>query len=162
LYYFPFPPADRIVCAWAAMEPITRDNGCLVVVPGSHRMELLQHEEPQWEGGVNLFYHGITERSLIESRVHLDMEPGDTVLFHSALIHGSGMNRTKGYRKAISAHYAPVESEFIDIRGTQHEKIGKEFMEVLSKRYKTELQFDYSLMWKVRAKLVRGEGGWYI
>jgi phytanoyl-CoA hydroxylase len=53
LYYFPFRPANRIVCAWTAMEPITRQNGCLVVVPGTHVDDLIPHEYPKWEGGVN-------------------------------------------------------------------------------------------------------------
>lgn len=52
LYYFPFRPAERIVCAWTAMESINRQNGCLVVLPGSHKGELLKHEYPKWEGGV--------------------------------------------------------------------------------------------------------------
>jgi phytanoyl-CoA hydroxylase len=49
LYYFPFRPADRIVCSWTAMEKVNRENGCLVVLPGSHKGELLQHEYPEWE-----------------------------------------------------------------------------------------------------------------
>lgn len=31
LHYFPFRPADSIVCSWTAMESVTRDNGCLVL-----------------------------------------------------------------------------------------------------------------------------------
>ncbi|CAJ0920842.1 unnamed protein product, partial [Mesorhabditis belari] len=31
---------------------------------------------------------------------------GDTVFFHPILIHGSGTNRTTGFRKAISCHFA--------------------------------------------------------
>jgi phytanoyl-CoA hydroxylase len=49
LYYFPFRPANRIVCAWTAMEKINRQNGCLVVLPGSHKGELERHEYPDWE-----------------------------------------------------------------------------------------------------------------
>ena len=49
LYYFPFRPADRIVCAWTAMEHIHRENGCLVVLPGTHKGELLPHGYPNWE-----------------------------------------------------------------------------------------------------------------
>lgn len=49
LHYFPFRPADRIVCSWTAMEKVTRDNGCLVVLPGSHKGELLEHGYPSWE-----------------------------------------------------------------------------------------------------------------
>ncbi|RXG69158.1 Phytanoyl-CoA dioxygenase, peroxisomal [Armadillidium vulgare] len=49
LYYFPFRPANRIVCAWTAMEKVHRDNGCLFVVPGSHKGKLEQHVYPDWE-----------------------------------------------------------------------------------------------------------------
>ena len=50
LHYFPFRPADLIVCSWTAMEHVHRQNGCLVVLPGTHRTGvLLQHEYPDWE-----------------------------------------------------------------------------------------------------------------
>lgn len=49
LHYFPFRPANRIVCAWTAMEKVNRENGCLVAVPGSHKGELLAHDYPDWE-----------------------------------------------------------------------------------------------------------------
>ncbi|XP_069101597.1 uncharacterized protein [Argopecten irradians] len=105
LYYFPFRPANRVVCAWTAMEKVNRQNGCLVVVPGTHKGRLLQHDYPEWEGGVNKFYHGVRDFDPESPRVHLEMGPGDTVFFHPLLIHGSGMNRTEGFRKAISCHY---------------------------------------------------------
>ncbi|KAK2721461.1 hypothetical protein QYM36_003672 [Artemia franciscana] len=94
LHYFPFRPADRIVCAWTAMERIFVDNGCLFVIPGSHKGPLLQHEYPNWENGVNKMYHGI--RGCDDAPVvNLIMDKGDTVFFHPLLIHGSGMNRTQ-------------------------------------------------------------------
>ena len=34
------------------MEKVHRQNGCLVVLPGTHKGHLLQHEYPEWE--VNL------------------------------------------------------------------------------------------------------------
>ena len=44
-------------------------------------------------------YHGVRDFDPSSPRVHLEMGPGDTVLFHPLLIHGSGMNRTSGFRK---------------------------------------------------------------
>ncbi len=49
LHYFPFRPADRIVCAWTAMEKVNGDNGCLVVLPGTHTSALQEHDYPDWE-----------------------------------------------------------------------------------------------------------------
>ncbi|MDJ0869210.1 MAG: phytanoyl-CoA dioxygenase family protein [Myxococcota bacterium] len=112
LLYFPFRPADAIVGTWTALEPATRENGCLVVVPGTHRGELLPHENPDWEY-LNLAYFGVKDVDA-SARVHLEMEPGDTVLFHPLLVHGSGRNRTSGFRRAISAHYASAGCRYLD------------------------------------------------
>ncbi len=53
------------------------------------------------QGGVNKMYHGIRDFDPSAKRVHLEMEAGDTVFFHPLLIHGSGMNRTNGFRKVV-------------------------------------------------------------
>lgn len=112
LLYFPFRPANRIVASWTAMEPCTRENGCLVVVPGSHAGKLLQHENPGWEH-VNFLYVGAEGVGSETARMHLEMEPGDTVFFHPKLLHGSGQNRSSGFRRAISCHYASAECRYI-------------------------------------------------
>jgi phytanoyl-CoA hydroxylase len=62
------------------------------------------------------------------------MEAGDCVLFHPLLIHGSGMNRTKGFRKAISCHFAASECQYIDVRGTLQEKLAEEILDVARKK----------------------------
>ena len=51
------------------------------------------------QGGVNKMYVGIKNYTPADERIHLPMEEGDTVFFHPLLIHGSGMNRTQGFRK---------------------------------------------------------------
>jgi len=114
LLYFPFRPADRIVASWTALEPVTKENGCLVVVPGSHRGELLAHENPPDIEDLNAGYFGVADiADRIEQRVHLEMAPGDTVFFHPVLLHGSGRNRTTGFRRAISAHYTALDVEWV-------------------------------------------------
>lgn len=107
LLYFPFRPADEIVGTWTALEPVTRENGCLVVLPGSQRGELLPHEVPDWEH-LNAAYYGVPGVGADTPRVHLEMAPGDTLFFHPLLIHGSGRNRSAGFRRAISAHFGGV------------------------------------------------------
>jgi len=91
LHYFPFRPANRIACAWTALEPVTRANGCLVVLPGTHKGELLEHGYPDWEGSQNALYHGVKNVPQEAKRVYVEMDPGDTVFFHPILIHGSGV-----------------------------------------------------------------------
>ena len=72
------------------MEKIDESNGCLVVIPGTHKnVGLLQHDYPDWEGGCNKMYHGVRGFES-ESLLPLKMNKGDTVFFHPLLIHGSG------------------------------------------------------------------------
>ncbi len=112
LLYFPFRPADRIVASWTALERVTKENGCLVVIPGTHRGELLQHENPDWEHLNGAYFGAAGVDDIREKRIHLEMEPGDTVFFHPILVHGSGRNRTQGFRRAISAHYTALDVEW--------------------------------------------------
>ena len=104
LRYFRLRPPEGIVAAWTALSPCSRESGCLAVLPGSHRGRFHEHGDPDWEH-VNAAFYGI-EGVDTEARVHIEMEPGDTVFFHPLLIHGSGRNRGNGFRRAISAHYA--------------------------------------------------------
>ena len=53
------------------------------------------------QGGVNHMYHGIDSVPDGIEPVYLEMEAGDTVFFHPLLIHGSGTNKTKGFRKVV-------------------------------------------------------------
>uniref|UniRef100_A0A224XTP9 phytanoyl-CoA dioxygenase n=1 Tax=Panstrongylus lignarius TaxID=156445 RepID=A0A224XTP9_9HEMI len=152
LYYFPFRPADRIVAAWTAMEPVTTSNGCLVVLPGTHKGELLQHDYPNWEGGVNKAYHGILGCDDYET-VPLPMDKGDTVFFHPLLIHGSGVNKTSGFRKAISCHYSTSDCIYIDVHGTVQEKIAKEIEEMALAR---GVSVTMEEAWRYRSRPVRG------
>jgi len=52
---------------------------------------------------------------LTKNFVNLEMKIGDTVFFHPLLIHGSGMNKSKNTRRAISAHYAAVECTVYEV-----------------------------------------------
>jgi phytanoyl-CoA hydroxylase len=143
LWYFPFRPADRIVCAWTAIEKVHRGNGCLVVYPGTHKGELLNHSYPEWKGGVNKMYHGIKDMPTGVEPLYLEMEPGDTVFFHPLLIHGSGANKTAGFRKAISCHYASSRCDYIDITGTPQDSVAKEVKEIVKKKFKgIELSYE--------------------
>ncbi|XP_028933585.1 phytanoyl-CoA dioxygenase, peroxisomal [Ornithorhynchus anatinus] len=157
LHYFPFRPANRIVCAWTAMEFINRENGCLVVLPGTHKGPLKKHDYPKWEGGVNKMYHGIVDFDTNHPRTHLVMEKGDTVFFHPLLIHGSGMNRTKGFRKAVSCHYASADCHYIDVKGTSQENIAEEIKEIARKRFGLEMSIPLKDIWILRGRLVKGE-----
>ncbi|XP_078275575.1 phytanoyl-CoA dioxygenase, peroxisomal [Rhinoraja longicauda] len=157
LHYFPFRPAQQIVCAWTAMERVHRDNGCLVVLPGTHTGSLRPHVYPDWPGGVNKMYHGIHGYDPSHRRLGLEMDKGDTVFFHPLLIHGSGANGTTGFRKAISCHYASADCRYIDVKNTSQENIEEEVLEIGRKKYGIDKDTTLADIWRFKGRLVQGE-----
>lgn len=93
-------------------------------------------------------YYGVKGMTGEEERTHLEMECGDTVLFHPLLIHGSGTNRTKGFRKAISCHYAASECHYIEVKGTIQEKLAEEVLEIARKKFKVQID-DYGVSYQL-------------
>ena len=137
LLYFPFRPADSIVATWTALERVNKENGCLVVIPGTHRGELLAHENMDWEY-VNRAYFGAVGVGEETQRVHLEMEPGDTVFFHPVLLHGSGRNSTQGFRRAISAHFASSQCRYAQVLGIAYLGLLGLFASSLSTTHSTQ------------------------
>ncbi|MEZ5597960.1 MAG: phytanoyl-CoA dioxygenase family protein [Pseudomonadales bacterium] len=114
LRYFRARPADLIVGTWTAVYPARRETGCLSILPDSHRRGELEHALPDWNY-VNHGFYAVKDVDWSE-RVHIELEPGDTLLFHPLLIHGSGHNRSRQFRRAISAHYISDEARAPDGR----------------------------------------------
>lgn len=161
LHYFSFRPANKIVASWTAMQWVHRGNGCLVVVPGSHKEnKLYPHNYPDWSGGVNKMYYGIPEpdaERYYSRLLHLEMNPGDTVFFHPLIIHGSGTNKTDGFRKAISGHFASTDSYYIHVEGTTQQMLEDEIKQIVAKRIGKGIEITLSDVWKMKKLLVRGQ-----
>jgi len=76
------------------MEDVSRENGGLVLFPGTHKMPFVEHGYPDWgKDGVNKGYWGILDKympSESAKRVHPTMKAGDCIFFHPHVLHGSG------------------------------------------------------------------------
>ena len=106
-YYFPFEP-DHQVGVWLAVTEATLANGCLWVLPGSHREPVHEHvPDPRPDsqyGYVEIVDHDMT------GAVPVTMEPGDLLLFDSHLMHRSTDNVSDGRRAAMVYHYTPADT----------------------------------------------------
>jgi ectoine hydroxylase-related dioxygenase (phytanoyl-CoA dioxygenase family) len=103
-FYFAFEPARPIVGAWLAVTEATLENGCLHVLPGSHREPVHEHV-PDRRPNANLGYVEIVDHDMAAAEPVL-MDPGDLLLFDSHLMHRSTDNESTGIRAAMVFHYA--------------------------------------------------------
>jgi ectoine hydroxylase-related dioxygenase (phytanoyl-CoA dioxygenase family) len=90
------PPED--VTVWIALTPVTLDNGCLRVVPGSHRVGLLDHGA----AGIN---PALREARAAGAPVAVELGPGEALAFTGLTLHGSGPNLTNAARTAFYVRY---------------------------------------------------------
>ncbi|XP_030032259.1 probable phytanoyl-CoA dioxygenase [Manduca sexta] len=151
LFYFPFRPAEKIIGVWTAVDAATVQNGCLFVVPGSHKCnQLLKHGTFK---DSKKFFHCLEDEDNLapaQKRMNLEMQPGDTVFFHPYLFHGSGPNLSESYRKALTIHYAHNACYYIDLRGTVQEQLAADFDEEMRRRGHESVTFVD--LWKLKSK----------
>lgn len=98
------PEADQsdILTVWLPLTDATIENGCLSVVPGSHRGELITH--CPGVGGVQ-----IPERLLAGAGLPVPMRPGSVLLLHRLTQHASLTNVSQGIRWSFDLRYQPAD-----------------------------------------------------
>ena len=122
--YFPFDREPQ-VGAWLATSEATLENGCLVILPGSHKEHLHEHL-PDDRKGSNYGYTEIKDHDFSQE-TPMTLNTGDLLLFHSFLMHKSYDNNSQARRTAMVYHFAetgtdfgPIDSptnEWISVRG---------------------------------------------
>ena len=95
--YWSFDRPD-LVSTWLALGDEREENGCLRVIPGSHRLEL---DRGRFDAA--LFFRDDLEanRELIDRAIPVLLAPGDLLLFHCRLIHAAGANRTADVKLSL-------------------------------------------------------------
>jgi ectoine hydroxylase-related dioxygenase (phytanoyl-CoA dioxygenase family) len=106
--YFHIEPT-ALVTAWLAIDDVTLENGCLWVIPGSHRGGIHDHSE-KWQVGDRVDMK-VPEKLIDRGReVALTMSAGSCSFHHSVLLHRSGPNRTTSARRGMATHYMSARS----------------------------------------------------
>jgi ectoine hydroxylase len=92
-----------LVSVSIAVDPATRENGCLQVIRGSHRMGRIDHVLTGDQAGADMErVNACLERMEL---VHVEMEPGDALFFHANLLHRSDQNRSEHSRWSMICCY---------------------------------------------------------
>jgi hypothetical protein len=96
--YWPIEPMSLWSC-WVPLDDATAENGCMMVIPGSHRGGPRPHEHTQHD------YVIPTEHYDIDAMTTVPMMRGTGLFFHSLLIHGTAPNTSQRPRRAITMSF---------------------------------------------------------
>lgn len=94
---FMFP--DQLMSVMVALTPANKENGCLQVIKGSHKLGRVNHGFSGEQVGADMV---MVENALKTMElVYCDLRPGDALFFHSNLLHRSEANLSDHPRWSI-------------------------------------------------------------
>ena len=91
---------------WMALDPATIENGCLQMIPGSYKTEIVPHV--LYEDSI----HGVLPKERVEEMIdtfgveHIELQPGSIVVWHSSAWHYSPPNTSEKGRIAIAGVFS--------------------------------------------------------
>ena len=118
----------NMATCFIAIDQATKENGCLKIYPGTHKMGRVEH----------VLYDGFTDSEVAPDRlqavqdryeeVYLELDPGDAVLFHCNTFHGSDPNLSDHSRLALLGCYntknnSPINRESVHPPYSYQERI---------------------------------------
>ncbi len=92
-----------------AVDPATRENGCLQVLKGSHKMGRVNHILTGDQAGADMERVREAEKRL--EKIYVEMNPGDALFFHANLLHASDANHSDQARWALICCYNAASND---------------------------------------------------
>lgn len=86
-----------------AVDPSTRENGCLEVLKGSHLLGRLEHGTVGGQVGADM--ERVEAAMKVLEHVYVEQAPGDALFFHANLLHTSGQNKSEKSRNVLLCCY---------------------------------------------------------
>ena len=97
------PP--EIVTAWVALTDSSPDNGCMRVVPGTHKLDVVAHRDTF--AANNMLSRGQEVAVDVDEAKAVDivLRPGEMSLHHTKIVHGSNANLSTRPRQGFAIRY---------------------------------------------------------
>lgn len=106
-----------------AVDRASKQNGCLQVLKGSHKLGRLEHGQTGDQTGADMERMGVVLEHL--QTVHCEMEPGTLLFFHSNLLHRSDPNQSDDSRWALICCYSAASNATFkpEVKAGQYERL---------------------------------------
>jgi ectoine hydroxylase len=98
-----------LTSAFIAVDPATRENGCLQVLKGSHHLGRIDHVLTGDQAGADL--ERVAEAQKRLETVYVEMAPGDVLFFHANLLHRSDQNKSDNPRWSMICCYNAARND---------------------------------------------------
>jgi ectoine hydroxylase-related dioxygenase (phytanoyl-CoA dioxygenase family) len=97
-------PPDMVSC-WAALTDATIENGCLWMLPGTHKFGIL--EKAEWED-----YERMSLEGRLPEERPVELKAGSCSFHHGLILHSSQPNLTDQRRRGYATHYVSAKCRY--------------------------------------------------
>ena len=97
-----FAPQNHVSC-WVALDDATVDNGCMTVIPGSHKWGPIERTRRD----------PFLANSSLPKPVPIELEAGSCMFHHGLNFHRTGANPTPNRRRGLALHYLCSETMYL-------------------------------------------------
>lgn len=97
----------ELISVWVALGEENQDNGCLKVIPGTHRMEFEPH---RLDDRIFLRPDVPENEALIDTSVSAELHPGDILFFHCRTFHAATRNYTNQPKFSAVYTFRPADN----------------------------------------------------
>jgi hypothetical protein len=106
--YWPLDPME-VVTLWLALDDTDAENGCMRVIPRTHRTDL---QEMKRRKDVQSVLGSAIEDDFVDESQAVDvvLKAGDVSIHHPNLIHGSNANTSDRWRRGLTIRYIPTST----------------------------------------------------
>ena len=110
-HYWPIRPLATCT-VWVAIEESSSANGCLRVIPGSHRAKVLHDHLHEDRTDLTLNQRMAPGTFDESTAVEVELQPGEMSLHDVYMIHGARANTSDRRRTGVALRYMPATSVF--------------------------------------------------
>lgn len=104
-----FAPQNHVSC-WLALDDATVENGCMTVIPGSHKWGPIARE----------YKERFLAMPQLTDPVAVELKAGHCMFHHGLNFHRTGANITPHRRRGLALHYIAAETMYLDIVDEAH------------------------------------------
>lgn len=120
LRYWHFEQPE-LVNAWLALGDETPANGCMHVLPGTHRQDF---DASRLDAKQFLRDDLDANKALIDTEQTVPLAPGDVLFFHAGAFHAAGRNTTDTLKlSVVTTYYTPENAPLPGTRSAQEEPV---------------------------------------
>jgi hypothetical protein len=97
--------SNRVLTIWVALTEVSAENGCMRMLPGSHKYGMVPHHDTWDQNNILTRGQTITQKIIEKNAIEVELKAGEASLHHVDMFHASNPNISTGRRVGVAIRF---------------------------------------------------------